>query len=147
MTRLERLAAELSGDPRLKGYGTMTNEEAAAALNAADVVLINSIESAAIRRYLMLAGRWYGIRVSKSPEAVTAIDALSEFDSFDMNDYQVKQALTVLLDGLIAKQLLTEADKSAILALGKKQISRAMELGIGRVSIADVAAARRLQHA
>lgn len=134
------LADEVNTDPNTVGYSTMTDEEVANALNDSVIAAKQPIQSVSIRRYAMLVGFWLEMKRSASDEAEIAMDALAEFDQFDINDPLVEATFIGILDGLIADSSIpafTARQKATILAMGDTTISRAEELGI-RVTTADI---------
>jgi hypothetical protein len=123
-------------------YATMTDEEAAQALNALVVDAKQSISSHDIRKYLMLVDKLLPIESSALESATAATRALEIFPAFDMTESAVEAKLTAVLDALITDSLIDAADKAAILSLGDKLISRAELLGFPDVGVWHVAMAR-----
>jgi len=123
-------------------YADKTDAEAATMLNTSNIATKQSIASHDIRKYLMLVDKLLPIESSALDSAKSATRALEIFPTFDMIETAVETKLTAVLDALIADSLLNTDDKNTILALGDKLISKAEELGLGKVSIWQVQEAR-----
>lgn len=123
-------------------YTDKTDAEAATMLNTSNIATKQSIASHDIRKYLMLVDKLLPIESSALDSAKSATRALEIFPTFDMTETAVETKLTAVLDALIADSLLNTDDKNTILALGDKLISKAEELGLGKVSIWQVQEAR-----
>jgi hypothetical protein len=123
-------------------YADKTDAEAATMLNTSNIATKQSIASHDIRKYLMLVDKLLPIETSVLESATAATRALEIFPTFDMTETAVETKLTAVLDALIADSLLNTDDKNTILALGDKLISKAEELGLGKVSIWQVQEAR-----
>jgi len=152
----EQLKTELLTDPIGIGWSAMTATQIADAGNSAGINHPNRpvpIPSREVRRYLLIAGAWSAIKddalIGSTPETrqacITLIDALDNFEDFDMSDAAVATAVNGALDALIATGHLDEAtmgQKTAILALGNDKQSRAKELGLPYIRAGYVDAAR-----
>lgn len=138
------LSDEIANDPLGRGYAGMTNQEAADSLNAVDRPA--PVPAKTVRKYLDLVGRWGGIArqrwdgpTAAARDAAFALhEALADYTDFDLQDPLALAAITAQLDACIAAGLIDTEHKTAILALEDNQRSRAAELGIGRVTEADV---------
>ena len=106
----------------------------AEALPAIDVDLPTS----EVKSYLILSGRWLPIKHSTEPAAEITRDALDAFDSFRCSDpvvgESVKTKLVEILDGLIAANLASVTDKTAVLAMTTKLPPKWPGLTIGKVA-------------
>ena len=127
MNTLEILKAELA----LPAYSAMTNQEALDALQLQNIETSTPIQTRDIFKYLALNNKLIQLESATADSAKMANRMLSLFEYFSVNEPQVLTALTATLDALITDGLLNEGDKTAILSLGSKPISRAEELGIG----------------
>lgn len=141
------LKTEIDTDPLARGYSGMSDAEVAASLNTVDRP--GDVPAKDVKRYLMMVGKWAKISdhtVNASDEAdrqacIALIDALKEFDDFDLQDAAVKSVVEENLDALIPGYISAD-DKATILALENNRQSRAQELGLGRVTEYDVARVR-----
>jgi len=147
-TKWEAIKQELTADPIGVGYASMTDQQAADALGARNRARKRPLPTHDIKKYMVLNDLWLQIKQSTTAEAQVALDALATFEFFDVTDAAtgalVEARLVAILDGLIAKGLITTQNKADILALTNEPISRAEELGVSPVSQVDVAKARRL---
>lgn len=123
-------------------YADKTDAEAATMLNTSNIAMKQSIASHDIRKYLMLVDKLLPIESSALDSAKSATRALEIFPTFDMTETSVETKLIAVLDALIVDSLLSTEDKTFILSLGDKLISKAEELGLGKVSIWQVQEAR-----
>ena len=123
-------------------YADKTDAEAATMLNTSNIATKQSIASHDIRKYLMLVDKLLPIESSALDSAKSATRALEIFPTFDMTETSVETKLIAVLDALIVDSLLSTEDKTFILSLGDKLISKAEELGLGKVSIWQVQGAR-----
>jgi len=147
-TKWEAIKQELTADPIGVGYASMTDQQAADALSARNRVRKRPLPTHEIKKYMVLNDLWLPIKQSTTAEAQIALDALATFEFFDVADAAtgalVEAKLTSILDGLIAKGLITATHKTDILAMANEPISRAEDLGFSPVTPVDVAKARRL---
>lgn len=142
---MSTLAAELSTDPLDRGYSGMTDAEVAASLNA--VNRPGPIPAKTVIKLLVAEGVWAKLVKSTEDADIELVQALSVFDDFDLQD-----VTPVNLSGHTARQVVdarltasthvSDAQKTAILALENSRQSRAQELGLGRVLPGEVAMAR-----
>jgi hypothetical protein len=123
-------------------YSGMNDEEIATTLNTVNITVKQSISAHDIKKYLMLMDKLLPIESSTLDSAKSATRALEIFPLFDISDSLVETKLISVLDALIADSLLSTEDKTSILSLGDKLISKAEELGLGKVSIWQVQEAR-----
>lgn len=123
-------------------YSTMTDAEAATDLNLVNVVTKQPITAHNIRKYLMLISKLVTLEASSDPSAIEAVRALEVFPNLDISEPAVSAKLTSILSALVTATLLTEAEKVGILSMGDKTVSRAEELGLGKVRERDTRTAR-----
>ena len=136
----EILKTELQ-DP---AYTALSDADAATALNTENITAKTSILAHDIRKYLMLVDKLLPIEASSLNSAKAAVRSLEIFPSFDMAENAVEIKLTAVLDALITDGLLDSTDKTTILALGNKAISRATELGLPKVQEWHITEARAM---
>lgn len=117
---------------------------AAEQLNAVTVPVHKPVEAALIKRYMILNDIWLPVKTSAEPAAVTAYDAVKAFESFEMDVPEVYAKVSQMLDALIMLSLITTDHKAGILALANDTISKADQLGLGRVRANDVIRARAI---
>jgi hypothetical protein len=147
MSHYPTLAAELA----LASYDGLTNQQALDALLAPIPIRINP-EVKALRRYLITTGKIGLMKIaaegtdSAAVVCRTALEALAPggFETLEYTSPDVYASLTAMLDVVVAANLLSQADKTAILALGDSTTTRAAQIGWPLVTIHDVAHARSL---
>lgn len=139
---MNTLKNEITTDPSGIGFTGMSNDAVAEALNAPTIPAKQSIQTAAIKKYLLLTDRWLDVKQSTEMAAKVSVDALELFDSFTMDDAAVEAKISQMMEGLVDASLITASDKTAILAMGNTSISRATELGLGIVTAGQVQAER-----
>jgi len=125
-------------------YSVLSDTEVTAALNAESITVKTSVSAHDIRKYLMLVDKLLSIEASSLNSAKAATRSLEIFSSFDLTESAVEAKLTAVLDALITDGLIDGTDKSTILALGDKLISRATELGLPKISTWNVTEARAM---
>ncbi len=130
-----RLKAEITSDPLARGYSGMTDAQVAASLNTVDREVDQPVNLRDLIVYLLKNGKWLGIKseaasnalgVQKECEAFMVIMDNPNFDDLDLTDAGVQ----AMLGSIKTVGLLDAADQAAILAMGKKAVSRAEELGL-----------------
>ena len=150
--------AALKAEIELPAYAGMSDDDIAAALNAATVPVETSVSTKAIRRYMMLTGAWAKIALVSEgvnlgagtptiPHRVAAITALAAvgpgaFDDFDLQDSNVRAPMAAMLHALVEIGAISQSDKNAVLDLRKTTVSRASQIGWPSVGANDVAHAR-----
>lgn len=138
MNKLSILKTELA----LPAYSAMTDAECLTALTTADIPKKIDISARDIQKYLALQNKLMALEASATDSAKAAVRYLELFDSFSMDDPEVETALTGILDALVTDSLITATDKTNILAMGSKMISRAEEIGVGNVKLGWIEQAR-----
>lgn len=146
------LRTELTDDPLGIGYESMSDPEAAEALNAQTRPSTGTVLASEVRRFVLINGIWPRIAgaAQAHPDPVvqgTAITILqtlapNSFDGIRMGDPTVAGAVTGMLDTMVSANLMTTGQRDGMIALGSILISRADELGLGRVSYIDIGEAR-----
>ncbi len=120
----------------------MSAAQVVSSLNAADRPA--PVPAIDVKRYLQLQGKWaavsedarnHDIRATKLA-CVALVDALSDFETFDLQDASILAVVTAALGALKntgGTGHISDAEAIAILAMENGRQSRAQELGIGRV--------------
>jgi hypothetical protein len=135
------LAAELAPHVTAGADGVV-----AAILNRKDIPTKGKVASHDIRQYLMLVDLLIAIESSAQPSCVAAKRALEVFPIFDLANPMILGKFEQVLDGLVAEDLIpdfTETNKAVILVLADTFISRAEQVGLGNVTIEQIAHATR----
>lgn len=135
----------------------MDDADVAASLNTPNRTVTRAVPKAAVRSLLQQRGVWAGLRIAANTAtagdaagmaALTLVDALldsaSDTTTVDMTDPAVAATVSSHLDALVTGELLSAADRVALLTLASPTVSRAHELGLPTVEWADVAEARRI---
>lgn len=126
-----RLRAELTIDPLSRGYSGMTDAEAAASLNAKNrTVPVETVTGQQIFEAVVPA---HYVALSAEYKALFAV--VVGMGTILVNGTNTKAALTTMFSG-------ATATLAALAALQTEQVSRAVELGLGRVRTGYVQQAR-----
>ena len=139
--KLKRLTI-LEEELKSADYSGMTDQAVTDSINSESITIKISIETSTIKKYLVLVDLWTPLKSSADSSAIFTMEVLEIFDTFDTNEQVVEDKLTAMLDALISVSLINESNKTAILSLGVKTISRAAELGIGKARLGEVQSLR-----
>jgi hypothetical protein len=148
MSTLETLWVEISTDPLLVGYATMTDGEIAASMNAKNRSLVKVLAAEKFLLWAADGGRLQKLRntfenTSKSVAIRTASRALyipiEAFQDIDPSDTR----WNTLLNALVSDGTLTQSDKNALVDEATILVSRANELGITEVTVGLIVEARQ----
>jgi len=157
MADYSKLREELTTDPLERGYAAMSDAEAAADLNSEHRTRTVHISSAALLTWAGggandttgVRSRYERIEANadeseQSSRAVrgackAAVKMVERSDTY--LDF-ANASHAAMVDGLVAGQVLTSDEKDELVAMGTETISRATELGIGRVLEGYVTKAR-----
>ena len=134
----------LKGELALPVYSGIDADACVVLLNDKIITAKQAITALGIQQYLALISKLVPIENSIEDEAKEATRALDIFSEFDVSDVAVESKLISILDGLIVLSLLANEDKTAILAMGDKLISRAKELGLPMLISSNINHARSL---
>lgn len=113
-------------------------------LNRKDIVSNGKVYTSDIKAFLFAAGFWNTIKHGSSMACEEAIDALTLFQEFHLDNPIYLSRLTQVLDALVLEPLIpdfTEEHKTIILSLGITLISRLDQIGLS-VTENDIANAR-----
>lgn len=153
MTTIDTLRLELADDPEGIGYASMSDPEAADAINARNRPTRGTVPASDVRRYVLLNGIWPRIAAAaqSSPDptvqgtAVTILQTLApnSFDEIRMGDPAVFGAVSQMLNTMVTAGIMTDAQRLAMIALGNVSVSRASELGMPHIHHTDVGMARQ----
>lgn len=143
---LAQLKSELA-DAR---YAGADDTNAAILLNTKDRDGALIVQTLDIKRALFLRGKWGAVKaraIAGDAAALTLMDALDVFQTFDMSNQVYATAITGALAANVQASNINQADMDAILALGAGLVSRAEELwGVGTVvGGGDVSRARGMR--
>lgn len=147
------LAAELANDPLGVGYLSLSDAQAADALNTPNRPGKKAVPASDVRMYVLLNGLWPTIgAIAQSSEnpvhkgtAVTILQTLGagSFDSIRMNRPEIAAGVATMLQTMVDAGAITAEHRAAMIAMGDAMISRADELGLGPVHHLQVAEARQ----
>lgn len=147
------LADELATDPLGRGYAAMSDEAVAASLMAVDRPRARLVSRGDLRqRFDNLADAqgmpvWETIEAHRNDQGALGIacraalrlrDAPGDYPPIDVSAPMFQAQLAALVAGGV----LTQEQAEGITAMGVEMVSRAEELGLGRVKPGYVAAAR-----
>ncbi len=146
------LAAELSDDPLGKQYSALSDAEAADVLNSPDRPGKKAVAASDVRMYVLLHGLWPAFQSvaasSTNPihkgTAITILQTLGagSFDTIRINRPDIATGVSGMLQTMVDAGAMTSQQRDEMMALGDTTISRAEELGLGRVDHLNVAEAR-----
>lgn len=119
--------AALHAELAKPAYAGLSDDEIAAAVNAATVTVMRPVQSADARRYLMLVGKWPAVAAlargliagsdAEKLAAVALVEGLAMIDSFDVSVPEYAAAVEAQLAACVAAGLIDDADKAAIIGL------------------------------
>lgn len=142
----EKLATELATDPKSLGYAGQPHQAVADMLNATTQVGRQMLPLWLLKRRLIETGAWLALQAAAAaesqvqPAARLALEYIEDrrFENLDLDLQSTQQMIGALvLGGIVTAALAAEMD-----AMATTQISRAEQIGIGRVTDGDVQAAR-----
>jgi hypothetical protein len=146
------LANELATDALGVGYASMSDAEAADALNTPNRAGKKAVPASDVRMFVLLNGLWPAIQAVAAGSsdalhkgtAITILQTLGagSFDSIRMNRPEIAAGVAQMLTTMVEAGAITEAHRDAMVAMGDATISRAEELGLGAVHHLNVAEAR-----
>ncbi|MBX3629305.1 MAG: hypothetical protein KF908_05200 [Nitrosomonas sp.] len=111
---LEKIAADHAGQNAI---------EIAEALNAKSIAIAVPAKVSDIKKYLVLAGKYLQLGSSDNVSARVAVEVLNTFQVLNVQEIPVLNKLTEILDALVSADLLSDADKSAIIGIGQEMRS------------------------
>lgn len=97
--------------------------EIAEALNAKSIAVSVPAKVTDIKKYLVLAGKYLQLGSSDNVSARVAVEVLNTFQILNVQETPVLNKLTEILDALVSANLLSDADKSAIIEMGQEMQS------------------------
>lgn len=133
-----KLKNEITSDPENLGYTGKTDKEITDLLNLKNRNGTSNVNKDLVVKYLIRKNKWIGLVDSTEASARNIMGLILNTSEFDTN----KPNYTSLLDDLVTLNLLDETNKTAIQEMGQKQVSRAKELGLGRIREGHVGVAR-----
>lgn len=125
-------------------YTSLGDSDAANLLNAKNISIKKAVSSSDIRKYLLLVNKLIALEASQDASAIESNRALDLFTEFNVSETLVEAKLIALLDSLVIVTLINSSDKSAILEMAEKTISRAGQLGLPVLVEANINFARSL---
>ena len=125
-------------------YDAMSDQEAADSLNDVSISAYQRVDYADVASYLMVVDKYLAIKTSTKASAKKFMLAMDTFQTFNLDLPLVATTVTTILDALIADVLIDDTDKAVILSLADTTISRATEIGIGKVKAGHIIDARTL---
>lgn len=103
-----------------------------------------AVRSDDVIRYLFLQGKWMTVKLSSDAAALTLVEGLDRFPTFDLDNPAYLAAISSALDGAVTAGFITDDDKTAILALGDDKRTRAEKAGFGTVHLRHIQRAEAL---
>lgn len=135
-------------------YAGLTDDQVVAAINAATATIDRPIEAVAVKRYLMVVGKWpriaalaKGLVTGSESETLTAVallEALDNMPSFDFTVPAYKAACQANLAACVSAGLMDQAHRDAIEAMSRPTVPLSQILGFrDGVPLGQVTMARR----
>ena len=141
------LKDELLNDPLGLNYAAMTDAEAAASLNDVNRIVNKRVQVSELLKYLGGIGK-LGDFIEAKTDASAAkrkpvLAVFSLFENPHITDIDVAvEPFAQGLGALVAANLITQPEADTIIAMGSETVSRAQEIGAGKVYEATVRKAR-----
>lgn len=146
---LSTLATELAKPE----YASMSDQEAADAINAKTVTVRQLVETWRVKQYAIEQGMWAKLKLAKdssiAPDELKGLcisildwidDSAGKIQTVDMDLPSVQY----MLGGLVQAELATQEQVNAIIAMGSTTVAWTQHNGIGEVGIGYVRAARSM---
>jgi len=133
---------KLQTELQLPAYTGLTDQECLDLLQAKTITVKQPIASKDIQKYMALNNKLLPLEASQEPAAISGVRMLELFADFHVDEPAVETALIATLDSLVLANLIIAGDKTALLAMGEKLISRAEQLGLGRLGLGIVGESR-----
>ena len=142
-----KLADELTNDPLGRGYSGMSDEEAANDLMSEYRTLYSPITMGNIIRWAARYDAIYSLETAvtsgdadkrRLARAALAMIESPQVDTLDIGDVEISG----MFDELVTLGVFTSAEQDDLVAFGTSTISRATEVGLGRVKPGYVGKAR-----
>lgn len=144
---IEALKNEIVNDPIPRGYSGMTDAEVAASVNVVDRTVADPVRKRTrdiVKAFGVAEGHALLIALQTAAASNLALAAIldackdySEEGGLDFSDAITIEAIDALVPAVLSVE-----QGAALKALGRKTISRAEELGIGKVAPGTVQQAR-----
>jgi len=140
-----KLKDEITSDPLAIGYAGMTDQQVADSLNTASRTRLNPLSRNDAIRWLarhdgvdkLEKAASTGSQTSRSIAKAVLLLIQSE-TTLDVADEEIMG----MIDQLVTGNVFTSAEKGDLVMLATETISRAQEIGLGRVNEGDIASAR-----
>lgn len=157
MADIDILRDELINDPLNLGYTTLQDNEVAELLNVQNRQGYGVVPAPDVRRYVLLNGIFPKLQSVATNSKGTATEAQqgtaitilqviapNSFDEIRMNEPVIRAAVVGMLQVMVDAGAMTDQQRTAMIALGDRQVSRGEELGIGYITHEMVGEARRV---
>ena len=155
MDAMTSLRYELLADPLQRGYASMTNDQAAASLDAVNIVTSVDLPIAEVQAYLLFDGTmialrdWLPANPTPGPLRTSVAALLEAIDSPRLNNFKLSsparyQAVVQQTQVMVQGGLLTQQQANDLIGMATVTVSRAAQIGWPQgVSANDVKAARK----
>lgn len=155
MDAMTSLRYELLADPLQRGYASMTHDQAAASLDAVNIVTSVDLPIAEVQAYLLFDGTlialrdWLPANPTPGPLRTSVAALLEAIDSPRLNNFKLStperyQAVVQQTQVMVQGGLLTQQQANDLIGMATVTVSRAAQIGWPQgVSANDVKAARK----
>ena len=143
------LKEEIDGDPLGRGYDSMTNAEVTISLNTVDRTRLETLSMQELREWTAENARGFNImsgitNVALTDQVRNLCYVADKLIGTDDGQLSPGNALHVdMINDLVAANVISNADRTALVTKATKNLSRATELGIGQVKEGHVQEARK----
>ncbi len=132
------LKNEILNDPAGLGYSAMTDAQAATAISVVDRNINKRVPVELLLKYLGSIGKLGNFIEAKTDVNPTkrnpVLAIFSLFENPHVTDIDVAaDPFGAGLDALVTESLITQVESDAITSMGKETVSRAQEIGAGKV--------------
>ena len=143
------LKEEIDSDPLGRGYDSMTNAEVTISLNTVNRTRLETLSMQELREWTAENARGFNImsgitNVALTDQVRNLCYVADKLIGTDDGQFSPGNALYVdMINNLVAANVISNADRTALVTKATKSLSRATELGIGQVKEGHVQEARK----
>ncbi len=129
-------------------YASMTDQQAAAAINAKTVTVQETVQIHKVKEYAIINGVWPKLKAGQASSipqvAALCVSVLDWVDDPRISTLDVnKPEVQAMLDGLVASGIMSANNKADVVAMGSHTASWTSQNGLPEVGIGLVINARK----
>ena len=142
----KKLKDEITADPLVRGYSSMTDQQVVDSLNVVDRLVVDSIivGSLGIMREI---GPTLGATILDKLEAAATVDSRLKWfmKELNINGIDIGNVVTrATIDALVTAGVLLASEGTSLKGIPEKTVSRASELGFPELSAQEINNARTM---